>query len=455
MQIEKAAGNGSLFLRGDVKRMLKKFIPQPLTAIVMVLLAAAVLAAAWANPAPWALDGASLQRVVVALGLAAAVVVGGLYPIHIQFRKKVLLTTPPLYLAATLLPPGVAALTAGLGVLALQLVVRRRKGSLPSDIATASARWVVVAGLSAWVANWQVSGPGAVALPLLGAAAVMLAGDIVTGAFEVAPMSGEPPLYVMVAMLQGAGLIEAAQYLLGILGTLSARQQVWSLALLIVPTYIIYAAFKHTKEMYNGTRLLLESMADAVDLRDAYTGGHSRRVAEYSQGILQEMNVRGAEAELIYVAARVHDIGKIGVPDVILNKPGRLTPEEKRIMDSHPERGAELIARYSDFARGVEIVLHHHERWDGQGYPKGLKSVDIPFGARVIAVVDSYDAMTSNRPYRSALTSAQAVNILLDGRGRQWDPMLVDAFVRHIGGAQPAAARPEAVPLPQAVGAHA
>jgi HD-GYP domain-containing protein (c-di-GMP phosphodiesterase class II) len=422
----------------------------------MVLLAAVILAAAWAKTAPLVLDRAGLQTLLVALGLAAAVVVAGLYPIHLQYRTKVLLTTPPLYLAATLLPPGVAALTAGLSVLILQLLTRKRKGSLPRDIATATARWVIVASLSAWVAHWQLDGPAAVALTLVGAAAVMLAGDIVTGAFEIAPMSGEPPLVVMVAMLQGAGLIEAAQYLLGMLGALAARQQVWSLALLILPTYIIYAAFKHTKEMYNGTRQLLESMADAVDLRDAYTGGHSRRVADYTVGILQELNVRGAEAELIYVAARVHDIGKIGVPDVILNKPGRLTPEEKRIMDSHPERGAELIARYSDFARGVDIVLHHHERWDGQGYPKRLKGLDIPFGARVIAVVDSYDAMTSDRPYRAALSSAQALRVLNDGRGQQWDAALVDAFARHIGAAQqPAPGLADAAPLAHAVGAAA
>jgi HD-GYP domain-containing protein (c-di-GMP phosphodiesterase class II) len=173
-------------------------------------------------------------------------------------------------------------------------------------------------------------------------------------------------------------------------------------------------------------------------------------------GILKEMNVRGAEAELIYVAARVHDIGKIGVPDVILNKPDRLTPAEKRIMDSHAERGAELIARYSDFARGVDIVRHHHERWDGQGYPQGLKGLDIPFGARVIAVVDSYDAMTSDRPYRAALSPAQALRILSDGRGQQWDAALVDAFGRHMGAAQQTApGLPDAAPVARAAGATA
>jgi len=270
-------------------------------------------------------------------------------------------------------------------------------------------------------------------------------------------MSGEPPVRVMLSALHGAGLIELAQYLLGMLGALAARQQIWGLALLILPSYVIYTAFKRRKEMYAVTRQMLEIMADAVDLRDAYTGGHSRRVAEYSRGILRELNVGGPEADLTYVAARVHDIGKIGVPDAILNKPGRLNPQEKRIMDSHAERGAELLARYADFARGAAIVLHHHERWNGRGYPKGLKGLEIPFGARIIAVVDSFDAMTSDRPYRSALSVAQAARILSKGRGQQWDPAMVDAFLRHLAAAQPAPAAPlsDAASIPQTASAIA
>jgi len=144
------------------------------------------------------------------------------------------------------------------------------------------------------------------------------------------------------------------------------------------------------------------------------------------------MQVIGPEVDLIRAPARVHDIGKIGIPDQILNKPGRLTPEEKRIMDSHPARGAELLARYTDFARGMDIVRHHHESWDGQGYPDGLKGLDIPFGARVIAVADSFDAMTSDRPYRAGMQIAKAAQILCEGRGRQWEPLIVDAFLHHL-----------------------
>jgi HD-GYP domain-containing protein (c-di-GMP phosphodiesterase class II) len=173
-------------------------------------------------------------------------------------------------------------------------------------------------------------------------------------------------------------------------------------------------------------------MADAVDLRDPYTGGHSRRVAEYCAGILRKLELAGPEVDLIIAAARVHDIGKIGVPDEILNKPGRFTDEERAIMETHPDRGADLLARYPDFARGVDIVRHHHESWDGAGYPSKLAGYAIPFGARVIAVADSYDAMTSDRPYRRGMTPTRAVQILREGCGGQWDATIVEAFLRSI-----------------------
>jgi HD-GYP domain-containing protein (c-di-GMP phosphodiesterase class II) len=177
---------------------------------------------------------------------------------------------------------------------------------------------------------------------------------------------------------------------------------------------------------------MLVNMADTVDLRDPYTGGHSRRVADLTARILGELELHGPEAELIVTAARVHDIGKIGVPDYVLNKPDRLTPEEAAIMQTHSDLGADLLARYRDFARGVAIVRHHHESWDGAGYPQRLKGTAIPFGARVIAVADSFDAMTSDRPYREAMSRERAAAILREGRGKQWDSTIVDAFLRTI-----------------------
>jgi putative nucleotidyltransferase with HDIG domain len=189
---------------------------------------------------------------------------------------------------------------------------------------------------------------------------------------------------------------------------------------------------KQLKELQSHTHFMLESLADTVDLRDPYTGGHSQRVAVHTAEILKSLGLQGPEAEIVILSARLHDIGKIGVPDYVLNKPGRFTPEEEAIMRTHPDRGADLLKRYPDFARGADIIRHHHENWDGTGYPHGIKRTDIPFGSRVIAVADSYDAMTSDRPYRVAMTQAKATSILKDGRGKQWDPEIVDAFLRTL-----------------------
>ncbi len=135
------------------------------------------------------------------------------------------------------------------------------------------------------------------------------------------------------------------------------------------------------------------------------------------------------EATLIEISAGLHDIGKIGIPDSILLKPGKLSLEEMALMQTHSRKGAELISKYKDFSRGAVIIMHHHERWDGRGYPARLKEHEIPFGARIIAVADSFDAMTSERPYRKALAANQAIQILLEGRGKQWDANVVNVFV--------------------------
>jgi putative nucleotidyltransferase with HDIG domain len=415
-----------------MKAHFSRFMPQPLTAIVINILALIILSASWVATPAIALDSTSTQVGTIAIFLTAAVIGAGLNPIHLRPSMKVVLTTIPLYVAAMLLPPAVAALTAGISNLVVQLMIRSHSGNKPSDIATAAGRWVIIAFLSAWVAQRATNDQLPVSLVLLSVAVVMFTSDIVTAALEIAPMSGEPPWRVMVVLLREISLPEGTQYLLGILAILAATQQAWSLVLWVLPTCIVYRSFKQAKEMHDGTSKLLESMADAVDLRDPYTGGHSRRVTEYSLHILHEMGVMGPEVDLIRSAARVHDIGKIGIPDQILNKPGRLTDEEKRIMDSHPARGAELLARYTDFARGMDIVRHHHERWDGQGYPDRLKGLDIPFGARVIAVADSFDAMTSDRPYRIGMPTDKAAQILREGRGHQWEATIVDAFLSYL-----------------------
>jgi putative nucleotidyltransferase with HDIG domain len=200
--------------------------------------------------------------------------------------------------------------------------------------------------------------------------------------------------------------------------------------LLVVPTILLYLF--NRKEVDSETLQLLESMADAVDLRDPYTVGHSRRVAQVAAGILHTLGRTGQEAALVLTAARVHDIGKTVIPDHLLLKHGPLTGEERPTMERHATHGAELLEHYPDFARIVDMVRSHHERWDGGGYPDGLRATEIPYGARVIAVADAYVAMVSARSYRPALLPSQAAEILRNGRGRQWDPQIVDALLQTV-----------------------
>lgn len=142
---------------------------------------------------------------------------------------------------------------------------------------------------------------------------------------------------------------------------------------------------------------IVECITSALDARDPYTAGHSERVSDLAQMICGEMGITGECQNDIHVAAHLHDIGKIGIPDAVLNKPERLTDEEWEIMKEHPAIGAEILSKSSMFSGLIDIVLHHHERFDGKGYPDGLKGAEISVGARIIAICDSIDAMTSTR----------------------------------------------------------
>jgi hypothetical protein len=375
------------------------------------------------------------------------VAAGYQFPIHLRRSQKVEMTSVALYLMAVLLPSApLASICAGLGVLAGEMLVRSQRGNYISDVATAVGRWAIVVLAGSLVGQWLGSGG---AISLLGVAAVLWVGDSVTFPLVIAPMTGERPLRFMLGNLRSSMLVDGAQFLLGMLGALAASVQIWALGLLVLPTILVYVALKNVKELQSNTRIILESMADTVDLRDPYTGGHSQRVAKGTAAILDSMGLNGPEVDLIVSAARVHDIGKIGIPDQVLNKPGRLDPEEEAIMQTHPDRGADLLNRYPDFVRGVEIIRHHHEAWDGTGYPQKLKGTDIPFGARVIAVADSFDAMTSDRPYRKAMPVSKAASILQQGRGKQWDAAIVDAFLRTIADQLEQDALPQVQPSPQ------
>jgi HD-GYP domain-containing protein (c-di-GMP phosphodiesterase class II) len=173
----------------------------------------------------------------------------------------------------------------------------------------------------------------------------------------------------------------------------------------------------------------IRSLAAAIDARDPYTRGHSERVTRFARIIAQEMKLPSLRLRNIEIGALLHDVGKIGIEDRILRKPSALTPEEFEIMKTHPEKGGDIMEPISYMREATEIIVHHHERWDGTGYPSGLKAEDIPLGARVVAVADTFDAMTTNRPYQRAMTFEIAAKKIKSFSGKACDPAVVVAFL--------------------------
>jgi putative nucleotidyltransferase with HDIG domain len=173
---------------------------------------------------------------------------------------------------------------------------------------------------------------------------------------------------------------------------------------------------------------VIKSLANAVDARDPYTNGHSLRVAEYSLAIGRKMGLQEVQLELLEYMAILHDVGKIGIRDEILNKSGPLTDAEYRIMTRHPQIGAEILSSVKLLQKIVPGVQHHHEKFDGSGYGMGLKGEEIPIEARIISVADTYDAMTTDRPYRKGLSHNIAMEELKKVAGKQLDPEVVTAF---------------------------
>ena len=174
----------------------------------------------------------------------------------------------------------------------------------------------------------------------------------------------------------------------------------------------------------------VRSILHALDCKDHYTFGHSMRVAFFSLTLGQELRLNSEEMYDLEIAALFHDIGKIGVPDAVLLKPSRLTDEEMLQMQSHPVKSAEILRDFDEFETIAKYVRHHHERFDGKGYPDGLKGENIPLYSRIILIADTFDAMTSSRPYRKGLPDSVAFDELRKFSGIQFDPILIQHFLR-------------------------
>jgi putative nucleotidyltransferase with HDIG domain len=178
-------------------------------------------------------------------------------------------------------------------------------------------------------------------------------------------------------------------------------------------------------------RDIIRSMVAALEAKDFYTFGHSTRVADMSCNLGKVLGMSGMELKLMHIAGDLHDIGKIGVPDSVLNKPSKLEKDEWELMKKHSEIGYNILSKASTFKEISKIILYHHERWDGKGYPKGLKEKEIPFEARILAVCDSIDAMKSDRPYRKSISDEICRNEISKNKGIIYDSKIAECMLEN------------------------
>lgn len=275
-----------------------------------------------------------------------------------------------------------------------------------------------------------VGSPGNLLLLIL-ASIVFVAVSTTSFALIVAPIIGIPIRELWESTLRLSALETVTLPAVAGLIVVAANENAAAVLLLILPLLGPQMAYRALVQAQQSVRETLESLADATEQRDAYTANHSVRVTATVRAILDEMSdVPHELTETILAASRVHDLGKVGTSDLTLHKPGPLTNEEREEMRRHAAIGGEIVSRIDEYRLTAQIIRNHHEHWNGNGYPDRIAGQDIPLGSRIIAVADAFDAMTSDRPYRRAMSLRAALDEILRNRGTQFDPMVVDAFER-------------------------
>jgi len=351
-------------------------------------------------------------------------------PVQLPQGSQLAVGIAPIIGALVLGGPTVAAWVAAIGVTELREV----RGRIPWYGTLANHAGVILPAILGGLVRLGIVGDSpSLALDFVGAlagAAVFFVANLAMASTLVALRKGKSPREV-VGDLRG---ITTSALALAPLAWLMARMYLvapWATLLFALPLYttrVAYHRFIEMREMFTQT---IQSLANAVDKRDPFTANHSQRVMLIASDIGRQMKCRDAEMEALEWGGLLHDIGKIGVPDSVLLKQDKLTREERALMNRHPVIGANIIAHVGKLAPELPIIRHHHEWYNGSGYPDRLMGDEIPKLARVLHVADAFEAMTAQRPYRMRpLSREQAIAELRKYAGVQFDPVMVDAFVR-------------------------
>jgi len=399
--------------------------------LALVLVAAALIV--------WSISG--LPATLIGWGtiaiFALMVALADLFPIAMPGEFGEVTVSTAVFVASVILfGPQVAIWIAFLGTLAGEfcyrlVILKRPWNRVPFNVSlavillgTVSAVYYLVADTPPTYLN---SLRDLLALTLAGLVYYTL-GDLLVSVV-IALDQGFPVLTVWRIALRDAAWHNLTMIPLGAIFALLWTVSPWSIALALLPLLTVRRSMALVRESLEQTRQALIALADTIDARDSSTYQHSQRVAEYAEMTARQMGLPYDELELIVTSARLHDLGKIGMDNVTLYKPGPLSNEERMAFQRHPSIGESLVGYFPAFGVGRGIVRHHHEHFDGRGYPNGKKGEEIPLGSRILAVADAYDAMTSDRPYRSAMSNETAIARLKTASGTQFDPQVVEALL--------------------------
>lgn len=365
-----------------------------------------------------------------------AIFVADLYPIGLPFEDNAEVTVSGALKAAAaiLFGPGFTILVTLLGTLMAEMALRRtwyKAAFNASEMAiTSAAISLTYTALSDETGSPFHSVRNGFAV--LGMVAAFLVVNVGLVSIIVSLTTGADFWHIWKTNLQDQVWNNITLIPLGAVMAALWQLRPWAVFVLVLPMVIVRQSFSHLADLQRQTRHALMSMADAIDQRDPSTYQHSRRVALVAEAIANQLNLPYEEIRVLRTAARLHDLGKIGMSNTLLYKPGKFTDEEFTEFRKHPIIGAELVRSFRSFADGQSLILYHHERYDGRGYPQGLAGEDIPLGSRILNVADSVDAMTSRRVYRSSIALRDAVEEVLKNNGTQFDPLVVDAFLEMI-----------------------
>ncbi len=385
---------------------------------------------------------------IVALVIAALDAV----PIRVYGSSlEMTISTVSKFASLLLFPIYVPILATFLGTLAAELVSKRPWFKRLFNVSQMTLTWGVVASV-----YWVVRQPKYDFLDSVqNIAALILAGtmDYITNSILLASVIsfafGISFRYVWLKSFPGAILVDLSMIPMGVFVAILWRFNPLTIPLAALPLFAIRHSYHTANYLQSQTNEALTALMRVIDERDNETFGHSEHVSQLAREIARTLELAPEEMEVIGPAALLHDLGKVGMAGSILFKAGALTEDERLRAQEHAAIGAELLSKFPLFEKGATLVRHHHERYDGKGYPDRLKGEKIPLGARIISVADAFQAMIEDRPYRKALSQDEAIAELLRCSGTQFDPRVVRALIQLLGNTSLIVSKiPQTSPLP-------